>query len=364
MKTRIYPVLTGLFIIAIIYLSISTTTAHDLTPAAAGTSVVQTSTIPQPTTTQPSTATHTPTLSMSDAAAATATAGYEDMTLRVYVENNLRGEHLWYNALPVGLQAASRQDAELIITIEESNEEGSRSAQYYVCGIIHARVTIYTATISSPDNPRVIAHRFFRGPEGSLPFTIRGCSPPAGPPPGSEEFVQWLVPYTRTSALTPPPSVGTPQASLTEILSVLDRFILYYPAGWVTQINADDAGGGNLALANSESAFAVSLLGPNLESYLPGEVSIVVIYVSVSDLFDATMIRTLFLQGFVEDGPEVLITNNGSVNRYVERGRYDQAIFTIDIPDGQLLLRIATAPGELILWEPLALEILESITFP
>lgn len=381
MKTRIYLVLGSLFIIAIIYLGSNTTTAQNPALSSGGDEMVvaQSSNLQEPTRTRRPTITpwpsHTPrptrtptaTLSMEQQVAATETAIYhEAATLRVFVISETRQEHPWHRALPADIRAASRQEAELIITIRESTERGSRSEQYSGCGTVYASVTVYTATIRVPGSSDTIALLAFRGAQGNLPFTMRGCSPPAGPPPDSAAFVRWVPTYTRAAALTQPPEIEAPQAGLSETLTVPGLFSLRYPEGWAALI-VPEAG---VVLATTESALATAALDPNTQSYLTGEVIVQVAYIRENRLDEAQIAGYYFQSfalgepGFAVDEPQTLTISTGEANRHAAQGPYDQIIFFTNTSDGLLYLRIATAPGELVLWEPTALEILESVTFP
>lgn len=362
MKTQLYIVIFSLFVIAIINLDRNTTTAQDPTLIldAADMHVAQSLTA-----TRTLIPTRTPIRTPRPTSTLNPTAAYlESITLRVYVETQRGRQHDWHALLPSTIRAASRESAELIVVIEESSERGSRSAEYLGCSRrVYERRSVYTASIYTADsnNTLLTGAQVFRGSFGRLPGSIRNCVAPSGSPPNFTEFYQWL-----NSVMTNiHRQLGVrPTTELTEVFTLPEYFSLRYPEGWLIQPDFDEAA---VLLANTPSALEdLSIDSPGLERWLSGEAGIAIRYSPV-DYFNEQNIHSLFSRRFVIDEGTTISHELGIIQRYTARGRYGQhneLALILNTPEGQIIIVLTTAPGELDTWEPTTLEILESITFP
>ncbi|MBL8133508.1 MAG: hypothetical protein JNL42_16725 [Anaerolineae bacterium] len=111
--------------------------------------------------------------------------------LRVYIADPSGQAHHWNAELPQSIRAYTRNSADLVVAIRETQRNGSDWATYRDCGVIYAKQTIYHVTLFDTEN-RVIASETFYGPMGDLPYIIINCTVYSGGPPSWTTFLSWL----------------------------------------------------------------------------------------------------------------------------------------------------------------------------
>jgi hypothetical protein len=163
---------------------------------------------PKPSRTPTLTKTPTPTLSVEEQVALTITAVYIDsVTLKVWVANDTgQSEHEWHGFIPVRMQAKTRAEADLLVTIEEQLIN-SGSANYLMCGKVEGKQHVYTATITTAEGV-LVDEKQFRGGTPHFPSSISfpSCPDQIGSKPSYRDFVEWLEEYAYLEPPTPIPS--------------------------------------------------------------------------------------------------------------------------------------------------------------
>jgi hypothetical protein len=161
----------------------------------------------------------------------TLTAIFIDQSiLQVWIEWDDGRRHDWHRELPDDLRAASRENAELVVRIEEE-QRFVREQGYGLFGVTHecdvpGYRTVYQASLIDPRDDELLAEQDFEGPMPIFPSRIDSCDTTVvgGPPGFTRRFVDWIAPYAYLlGAPTPTP---TPSPVIDENFQPHTRYVV------------------------------------------------------------------------------------------------------------------------------------------